>query len=249
MQLVGSNPMPVRKSARSRRALRQSARSQQLPPQLAENANRILTFNDWCLLNGFAARTGRRILHGEFGPGPIVDPAQSTPHRNFARQQCRLAAIPAGTPMSARQAKRPGQRRLATTVSSQADFLHDHHRDAPVRCPVCDKREQRRARQQTYCSRKCRQRAHYDKSVAQGRFNPLLGKDTGLPTNPPKKMCNFNELQTAKTGSSLRICGPPWVTERELFAGRDWREATSTDGVVCLVASLRRTPTRSGGVP
>jgi hypothetical protein len=88
--------MPVRKSARSRRALRQSARSQQLPPQLAENANRILTFNDWCLLNGFAARTGRRILHGEFGPGPIV--TRLSPRRigislanNAAWQQSRQA--------------------------------------------------------------------------------------------------------------------------------------------------------------
>jgi hypothetical protein len=70
--------------------------------------------------------------------------------------------------------------------NSQADFLPDHHRDAPVRCPVCDKRVQRQARQQTYCSRKCRQRAHYDKSVAEGRFDPFLGKDTGLPTNPLK---------------------------------------------------------------
>jgi hypothetical protein len=72
MQLIGSDPMVIRNSARPRRALRQSTRSEQLSPQLAENANRILTFNDWCLLNGFAARTGRRILRGQFGPGPIV---------------------------------------------------------------------------------------------------------------------------------------------------------------------------------
>jgi hypothetical protein len=120
--------------------------------------------------------------------------------------------------------------------NSQADFLPDHHRDAPVRCPVCDKRVQRQARQQTYCSRKCRQRAHYDKSVAEGRFDPLLGKDTGLPTNPPQKSRNFSELQATKTGSSLRICGPARVIERELFAGRDWRVVTSADGVGCQVA-------------
>jgi hypothetical protein len=125
----------------------------------------------------------------------------------------------------------------------------DSRREATVRCPVCDKRVQRKARQQIYCSRKCRQQAHYGKLVAEGRFNPVLGKDTGLPTNPPRKSCNFSKLQATKTGSNLRICGPARVTERELFAGRDWREATSTDGVVCLVASLRHTPTRSGGVP
>jgi hypothetical protein len=105
-----------------------------------------------------------------------------------------------------------------------------------VRCPVCDKRVQRQARQQTYCSRKCRQRAHYDKSVAEGRFDPLLGKDTRLPTNPPQKSCNFSELQATKTGSSRRIYGPARVIERELFAGGDWRVVTSADGVVCHVA-------------
>ena len=125
----------------------------------------------------------------------------------------------------------------STMINSQADFLPAHHRDAPVRCPVCEKRVQRQARQQTYCSRKCRQRAHYDKSVAEGRFDPLLGKDTGLPTNPPQKSRNFSALQTTKTGSSLRIYGPARVIERELFAGRDWRVVTSADGVVCHVAS------------
>ena len=128
----------------------------------------------------------------------------------------------------------------STMINSQADFLPAHHRDAPVRCPVCEKRVQRQARQQTYCSRKCRQRAHYYKSVAEGRFDPLLGKDTGLPTNPPQKSGNFSALQTTKTGSSLRIYGPARVIERELFAGRDWRVVTSADGVVCHVASRSR---------
>jgi hypothetical protein len=112
----------------------------------------------------------------------------------------------------------------------QADFLHGHDRDAPVRCPVCDKRVQRRARQQTYCSRKCRQRAHYDKSVAEGR------KDTRLPTNPPQKSCNFSELQATKTGSSLRIYGPAGVIEREVFGRFQWREIVSPDGIRCQIA-------------
>jgi hypothetical protein len=95
---------------------------------------------------------------------------------------------------------------------------------------------QARAAKRTAISRKCRQRAHYDKSVAEGRFDPLLGKDTGLPTNPPQKSRNFSELQATKTGSSLRIYGPARVIERELFAGRDWRVVTSADGVICHVA-------------
>jgi hypothetical protein len=93
--------------------------------------------------------------------------------------------------------------------NSQADFLPDHHRDAPVRCPVCDKRVQRQARQQTYCSRKCRQRAHYDKSVAEGRFDPLLGKDTGLPTNPPKSPAISVNCRRQKQGRASVFVARP----------------------------------------
>lgn len=32
----------------------------------------ILTFKEWCLLNRVSERNGRRILAGEFGPGPVV---------------------------------------------------------------------------------------------------------------------------------------------------------------------------------
>jgi hypothetical protein len=32
----------------------------------------ILTFKEWCALNRFSPRNGRRILAGEFGPPPAV---------------------------------------------------------------------------------------------------------------------------------------------------------------------------------
>lgn len=57
---------------KERRALRQPARSQPLPQLLAENGNRILSFKEWCALNGFAPRTGRRIIAGEYGTPPVV---------------------------------------------------------------------------------------------------------------------------------------------------------------------------------
>ena len=118
------------------------------------------------------------------------------------------------------------------------------HRDAAVLCPVCGKRVQRKARQQTYCSRKCRQQAHYDKSVAEGRFNPTLGGDTGLPTNPPRKVCNCSELRATKMRSTPRICGPHDVIARELFAGLVWQPTISPDDVTCAITHLGGRVTR-----
>jgi hypothetical protein len=37
-----------------------------------DNPNRILTFREWCALNGFAVRTGRRVISGEYGPPPVI---------------------------------------------------------------------------------------------------------------------------------------------------------------------------------
>jgi len=45
-------------------------------------------------------------------------------------------------------------------------------RETPVACPACGKRVKRKSRSQVYCSTKCRERAHYAKSVRQGDFNP-----------------------------------------------------------------------------
>ena len=116
-------------------------------------------------------------------------------------------------------------------------------RDAPVQCAVCGREVTRASRQQKYCSRRCRQQAHYEKSVAEGRFDPLLSPSTALPTKPPKKSNGVNGLQAAKSASTLRIYASRRVIEAELIAGRDWTAVASPDGVVCLVASgLRRRP-------
>ena len=98
----------------------------------------------------------------------------------------------------------------------------------------------RASRQQKYCSTRCRQQAHYGKLVAEGRFDPISGQDTALPTNPPKKFNGVNNLQGAKTGSTSRIFGPRDVIDAELFAGRDWTPVVSPDGVTCMIASWRR---------
>jgi hypothetical protein len=98
----------------------------------------------------------------------------------------------------------------------------------------------RKSRNQQFCSKRCRQQAHYEKSIAEGRFDPVLGQDSALPTTPLKKLNGFNGLQAAKSRSNPRIFGPRDVIEVELFAGHDWTPVVSPNGVTCMVASRRR---------
>ena len=51
---------------------RRDSKWRSLQPRFDDNPNKALTFLEWCALNGFSPRTGRRILSGEFGPPPIV---------------------------------------------------------------------------------------------------------------------------------------------------------------------------------
>ena len=113
-------------------------------------------------------------------------------------------------------------------------------RDVPVKCAVCGRAVTRASRQQKFCSVRCRQQAHYRKLIAEGRFDPLLGPSTALPTKPPKNSNGVNSLQAAKSASTLRIYASRRVIETELIAGRDWTAVVSPDGVVCMVAPRLR---------
>jgi hypothetical protein len=108
-------------------------------------------------------------------------------------------------------------------------------RDAPVNCPSCGREVQRRARQQRFCSRRCRQRANYGGKVARGDFST---RTIGRPTNPPRKDNKFNALQWAKSLSIHRILAPASVLDAEVFA-RVWQPAVSSGGVVLEVSRLR----------
>src|SRR5262245_20526351 len=101
-------------------------------------------------------------------------------------------------------------------------------RDAPVNCPSCGREVQRRARQQRFCSRRCRQKANYGEKVARGDFST---RAIARPTNPSKKDNKFKALQRAKTLSSHRVLAPANVLACEVFGGRSWRHATSGGGV------------------
>jgi hypothetical protein len=121
--------------------------------------------------------------------------------------------------------------------------LQAARRDTLVRCPERGREVERASRQQKYCSRRCREQAHYEKLAAEGRFNPAQGGDTALPTDPIKNSNGFNDLQARKLGSSPRIYAPRRVIEAELIAGYEWRPVTSPHGVAVLVAPrLRRRP-------
>jgi hypothetical protein len=121
-------------------------------------------------------------------------------------------------------------------------------RDAPVICPVCERRVDRQMRGQRYCSRGCRQKANYAAKVARGDFSTHT---TALPTTTAKNKNKLKALQRAKTLSSHRVRAPAHVVACEVFGGRDWRHAISTGGVAVGVGHLRSRALveRSGGAP
>jgi hypothetical protein len=108
-------------------------------------------------------------------------------------------------------------------------------RDAPVGCATCGRKVDRRARQQRFCSRRCRQKAHYVEKVARGDFS---ARTIARPTNPTKKERKFNTLQRAKTLSSHGILAPADVLAVEVF-DRTWKPAVSSDGIAIEVSRLR----------
>jgi hypothetical protein len=107
--------------------------------------------------------------------------------------------------------------------------------DAPVICPVCERRVDRQMRSQRYCSRRCRQKANYAAKVAHGDFSTHT---TALPTTPEKNKNKFKALQRAKTLSSNRIFGPADVLDAEVFNGH-WQPAASSGGVMLQVSRVR----------
>ena len=76
---------------------------------------------------------------------------------------------------------------------------HNARRDAPVICAECGLKAARKAKQQRYCSDRCREKGK-DRSR-----KALMGGDTGAPPNPPKNISAINNLQGAKSGSSIPI--------------------------------------------
>ena len=136
--------------------------------------------------------------------------------------------------------------KIANFATQGARQLADR-RDAVVICPSCGKRIARKARQQRFCSVKCRQRGAYAQKVARGAFSGRRGIDTRLSTKPPKIVNKSNGLQPAKLGSSPRIIAPRRVIEAEIISGRHWCPVVSASGIACEVAVLRLRTRWNGG--
>jgi hypothetical protein len=100
-------------------------------------------------------------------------------------------------------------------------------------CTGCGREIVRRAKQQRYCSARCRNREVGRRRVRKA----YLGTDTGAPAHPPKKNSKLKALQRVKTLSSHRIFGPADVLAVELF-NRDWKPGISSSGVAIEIGRL-----------
>src|SRR5262249_57203702 len=105
----------------------------------------------------------------------------------------------------------------------------------------------RKARQQRFCSDRCRERNKEGERGKKRSRKALLGGDTGAPPAPLKKANGFNTLPAPKSGSSIALQAPRHVIEAELFGGREWQPVISSGGVVCEVGTLRQRALRNGG--
>jgi hypothetical protein len=85
-------------------------------------------------------------------------------------------------------------------------------RGEQLRCPICERKFERHARQQIYCSARCK-----DKGRVRSR-KALLAKDTGAPAHPPKIVSENNNLRRAKIESSLFANAP-----LNILGGGSWR--------------------------
>jgi hypothetical protein len=67
----GNKPKPTEtKAQRKKRLAKAKVERQHLRQWLAEDPDAVFTFKEWCVVNGFSPRTGRRILAS--GKGPVV---------------------------------------------------------------------------------------------------------------------------------------------------------------------------------
>src|SRR5262249_36268101 len=85
-------------------------------------------------------------------------------------------------------------------------------RGEKLRCPICERKFERRARQQIYCSVRCQDRSRKRTRKA------FLGQDTGAPCNPQKIARENNALRGPKTESSVFANAP-----LNILGGGSWR--------------------------
>jgi hypothetical protein len=113
----------------------------------------------------------------------------------------------------------PKNDRLGSAINSKTNLARSQTQ--AVVCATCGRRTIRKARQQRYCSTRCREQG---KERSRKAF---VGGDTGAPPNPPKKENKNNVLQGGKSGSSFPINllgGGSWQWPKALQLDRTTRE-------------------------
>jgi hypothetical protein len=98
--------------------------------------------------------------------------------------------------------------------------LGNSRRDAPVICSACGRKVARKSRQQRYCSDRCRDYARRENKARTAIKNPVVGQDTGQPTNPHFLSNKNNGLQVAKSGSSIPL---------NILGGYRWSNSIGVD--------------------
>jgi hypothetical protein len=110
-------------------------------------------------------------------------------------------------------------------------------RDAPVICSACGRRVARKARQQRYCSDRCRDFARRENKARTAIKNPVAVVDTRQPTKSPKTSSENNKLQGAKSASTLPL---------NLLGGYRWSNSITIDSELLrkiIIAEIgRNTP-------
>jgi hypothetical protein len=107
-------------------------------------------------------------------------------------------------------------------------------RDSPVTCHACGKHVSRKGRRQIYCSRRCRQRAYWDRRVLAA-ISRTVTHDTGHSTTPRKSISNINDPQKAKSRPTDLFSTPV-----NLLGGGQWRWPNSTSLDARTLATILR---------
>jgi hypothetical protein len=114
-------------------------------------------------------------------------------------------------------------------------------------CPVCDAAFVVRRPWQHFCSARCRLAAH------RREMHAPQGQST-LPTGTPKIIAvqpnpsgKTHQNQSTQNAFQQGVRAPHHVIEAEVFGGRAWRQAVSSDGVAYEVSTLRKRALRDGG--
>ena len=125
---------------------------------------------------------------------------------------------------------------------------HKAHHGNAVTCQNCGEPiiPKRGSRRQRFCNSRCKDEAR------RNRNNAICGRarypSGSMPRSVKNSHANSNGCK-ADFGGRGSVDKALWraIVETEVFAGRDWHEVTSADGVVSQVAVMR--PRVLRGVP